>query len=49
MIGVNPDLSQEQKAKLVELINGGANKAYESKQKESQFRTVLMDEMLKQT
>ncbi len=47
MIEANPDLSQEQKAKLVELINGYANKAYESKQKESQFRTVLMDEMLK--
>lgn len=47
MIDSNPDLSIEQKQRLVELINTYGEKAYANRARQSQYRTVLMDEMLK--
>lgn len=47
MVQANPDLSQEQKNKLIGLIQSYGTKVYENKQKESQYRTVLLEEMMK--
>lgn len=47
MVEANPDLSEKQKDQLVGLINNYAEKAYANREKESQYRTVLLDEMLK--
>lgn len=47
MIGANPDLTTEQKNKLVGLIKAYGSKMYENKEKEGQYRAVLLDEMLK--
>lgn len=47
MIDANPDLSQTQKQKLDELIKKYAAKMYTNKEKESQYKTVLLEEMMK--
>lgn len=47
MIEANPDLSDAQKDKLDQLVNKYANIVYEKKEKESQYRAVLIDEMMK--
>lgn len=47
MVEANPDLSQEQKTKLKDLIKSYGTKALENRQKESQYRVALMEEMMK--
>lgn len=47
MIEANPDLSGAQKIKLIDLIKAYGSKMYENKQKESQYRSVLLEEMIK--
>jgi hypothetical protein len=47
MVEANPDLSQEQKTKLTGLIKSYGTKAYENRKKESQYRVVLLEEMMK--
>lgn len=47
MIEANPDITGEQKIKLINIIKAYGGKMYENKQKESQYRTVLLEEMMK--
>lgn len=47
MVNANPDLSQEQKTKLIGIIQAYGTKASENRQKESQYRVALLDEMMK--
>lgn len=46
MVESNPDLSQSQKDRLSDLITKFSLKAYKNREKESQYRVVLMDEIL---
>ena len=46
MVKSNPDLKDEQKDKLVEVINNYASKSLENRMKQSQYRAVLVNEML---
>ena len=47
MVDSNPDLNQDQKERLVKLIEDYSQKMIENRLKQSQYRTVLLDEMLK--
>lgn len=46
MVRSDKDLKPEQKEKLVEVINKYAVKSWENRMKQSQYRTVLVSEML---
>lgn len=46
MVEANPDLSQSQKDRLSDLITKFSLKAYKNRERESQYRVVLMDEIL---
>lgn len=46
MINENPDLKDKDKKKLVEVVNTYATKGHEIRMKKSQYRAVLVSEML---